>query len=516
MPRVQGFHPCKPQRLREAASGKARARDGTTEEGTIAGLIDRADRTVGAGLERLVRGHHRRRLERLGQAAALSPAPGSDLWAQGEPPPRPGNSLEVLIDGERALAEIADQVRNARSHVHIAGWHITAGFALTRDGSAPSLRDLLAELAERIDVRVLLWAGPPVPVFQPHRSDVRAIRDELTRGTKVRCVLDARERTMHCHHEKVVIVDDAVAFVGGIDLTSLSGDRWDHLGHPARGRLGWHDMATRLRGPAVADVTAHFRQRWADVAGEELSPSAPPAPAGEVDVQVVRTIPNRTYRFAPDGEFRILEAYVRALRSAQELIYIENQFLWSAEIAAILTEKLRDPPSPRFRIVLLLPARPNNGADTTRGQLGCLIEADGERGGLLATTIHAGVGHRTDPVYVHAKVAIVDDRWLTVGSANLNEHSLFNDTEMNVVSCDPALARQTRLELWAEHLGRSRDDLAGDPCAVVDDLWKPIAEEQLHRHNAGDPLTHRLMRLPAVSRRTRRLLGPVRGLLVDG
>jgi phosphatidylserine/phosphatidylglycerophosphate/cardiolipin synthase-like enzyme len=353
-------------------------------------------------------------------------------------------------------------------------------------------------------------------VFHPHRSDVRAARDELTQDTRVRCVLDARERTMHCHHEKLVIVDDSVAFVGGIDLTSLGGDRCDDRGHPAKGRLGWHDAATKVRGPAVADVAEHFRQRWAEVDGEQLEAPATSAPAGDVELQVVRTVPNRTYRFAPDGEFRILEAYVRALRSAQELIYIENQFLWSTEIAAILAKKLRDPPTEQFRIVLLLPARPNNGADTTRGQLGYLIEADGGQGGLLATTIHAGTEQRTDPLYVHAKIAIVDDRWLTVGSANLNEHSLFNDTEMNVVTCDAALARQTRLELWAEHLGRSLSDLAGDPSDVVDQLWKPIAEEQLQRHIAGDPLTHRLMRLPAVSRRTKRLVGPMRGMLVDG
>ena len=479
-------------------------------------LIDRADRGLGVGLEHLVRNHHRRRLNRLGHSSVLSASGDSGLWVQGDPPPRPGNELDVLIDGEHALAEIAEQLRNASSHVHIAGWHITPQFALTHDGSVPPLRDLLAELAERVEVRVLLWAGPPLPVFDPHRSDVRAVRDELTQGTKVRCVLDARERTMHCHHEKLVIVDDSVAFVGGIDLTSLGGDRCDDRGHPARGSLGWHDVATRLRGPAVADVAAHFRQRWMEVDGEELAPPAQPAPAGEIDVQVVRTVPNRTYEFAPDGEFRILEAYVRALRSAQELIYIENQFLWSTEIVEVLVAKLQQPPTPEFRIVLVLPARPNNGADTTRGQLARLIDADEGRGGLLATTVHAGVEARTDPLYVHAKVAVVDDRWLTVGSANLNEHSLFNDTEMNVITCQPALARKTRLELWAEHLGRTSSDVSGDPHAVIDELWKPIAEDQLRRRRAGEPLTHRLMRLPAVSRRTRRLLGPVRGMLVDG
>ena len=83
---------------------------------------------------------------------------------------------------------------------------------------------------------------------------VRAVREQLTAGSRIECVLDARERTMHCHHEKLVIVDDTVAFVGGIDLTSLSGGRWDSTEHQPRGSLGWHDVATKLRGPIVGDV----------------------------------------------------------------------------------------------------------------------------------------------------------------------------------------------------------------------------------------------------------------------
>jgi phosphatidylserine/phosphatidylglycerophosphate/cardiolipin synthase-like enzyme len=207
---------------------------------------------------------------------------------------------------------------------------------------------------------------------------------------------------------------------------------------------------------------------------------------------------------------------VRALRSAQRLIYLENQFLWSTEIAEILAAKLADPPSDDFRVVLLVPARPNNGADTTRGQLGRLIEADSGGDRLLAATISCRSGPRTHPLYVHAKVGIVDDRWLTIGSANLNEHSLFNDTEMNVLTCDEQLARRTRLELWAEHLELPVEQVAGDPDRVVDQLWRPIAKDQLRLHRAELPRTHRLMELPAVSRRTKRLIGPMRGLLVDG
>jgi phosphatidylserine/phosphatidylglycerophosphate/cardiolipin synthase-like enzyme len=222
------------------------------------------------------------------------------------------------------------------------------------------------------------------------------------------------------------------------------------------------------------------------------------------------------YRRAWSGDFRILESYTRALRSARRLVYLENQFLWSSEIVSILADKLRSPPDDDFRLVVLLPAKPNNGADDTRGQLGVLADADGGAGRFIACTVYAGPSPSPSPVYVHAKVGVVDDRWLTLGSANLNEHSLFNDSEMNLVCCDQDVARSTRLRLWAEHLDMGIDAVSGNPARVVDELWKPIATEQLERRDAGAQLTHRLCRLADVSRRADRLRGPLNGLLVDG
>jgi phosphatidylserine/phosphatidylglycerophosphate/cardiolipin synthase-like enzyme len=148
--------------------------------------------------------------------------------------------------------------------------------------------------------------------------------------------------------------------------------------------------------------------------------------------------------------------------------------------------------------------------------LGELIEIDADAGRLLACTLYARAGRLADPVYIHAKVAIVDDSWLTLGSANLNEHSLFNDTEMNIVSHDPDLARHTRLRLWAEHLELPIDEVPSDPIEAIDQLWKPISKTQLQLRDTGKPLTHRLVRLPNVSRRSGRALGPLTGLLVDG
>src|SRR5205823_5652133 len=156
----------------------------------------------------------------------------------------------------------------------------------------PSLRELLAEAAGRVDVRVLAWAGAPLPLFHPDRRQARRVRDELVRGTRVSMALDAQERPLHCHHEKAVLVDDRVAFVGGIDLTSFEGLRLDRSEHPPRDGLGWHDACVRLEGPIVADVAAHFLLRWREVAHDDPPDPVQPAPVGEgTEAQLVRTVP---------------------------------------------------------------------------------------------------------------------------------------------------------------------------------------------------------------------------------
>lgn len=482
--------------------------------GALRSVIEKVDERLGDGLERTVCAHHTRRLRKLGWGHVLEPRQGRFAANR---PVRDGNSVEVLIDGDSAMPAMAEAIAGATSHVHIAGWHATPDFRLTREPGAPSLRELLATAAERVPVRLLLWAGPPLPVFEPTRRRAKAARNGFVEGTSVRCVLDARERTMHCHHEKIVIVDDEIAFVGGMDFTALDGDRHDTSAHRPDRPLGWHDVAVRLRGPIVADVAEHFRQRWIEIAGEDLPQPTVQPPAGPIAVQFVRTVPEKTYGFAERGEFTILDTYLRALRSAESLVYLENQFLWSPEVVEILVDKLRRPPSDRFRLLLVLPRRPSSGADTTKGQLGRLIDADADGGRLLATALTAHNGPQTVPVYVHAKVGIVDDSWMTIGSANLNEHSLFNDTEVNVVVDDPELIRRTRLALWSEHLQLPVDQIDGDPTEMIDTKWRPIAEQQA-RIDEDDRAnrTHRLAVLPGVSKRAERLNGPIRGLLVDG
>ena len=482
-------------------------------------LAGRLDTLVGDGIEAAVKRKHRFRLQRLGWSRVFSPsAPG--VFAQGDPPPREGCRLEVLIDGANALPVIARAMSEAKSFVHVTGWHLAPSFALDRGGGEDKpIGVLLAELAERIDVRVLVWSGAPVPAFHPTRKEVAAALDNLRRGTRIQAHGDPREHPFHCHHEKTVVIDGELAFVGGIDLTDDGGDRYDSSAHQARRQLGWHDVATRLEGPAVADVASHFRVRWQELTGEQLPVTPPPGRAGDSTVQVVRTVAEGMYEHFPKGEFRIFESYLRAIRGARELIYLENQFLWSPELVDVIADKLRHPPTPDFRVVILLPAKANNGAEDTQGQLGVLLEADGGQGRVLGATIRSlsPLKDRADPLYVHAKVAVVDDRWLIVGSANLNAHSFFNDTEMCVVTDDAQLARETRVRLWAEHLELGEDEIARQaPVRLIDDHWRPIASEQLARMRSGAHPTHRLLELPGVSRRAKRLLGPLSGLVDDG
>ena len=483
-----------------------------------AGLRDRADALVGNGIESAVCFKHRRRLRRLGWGHVFEPAaPG--VFAAGDPPPRERCELDVLIDGANALPAIASALAGAKQFVHVTGWHLAPSFELVPGQPRHTIGVLLGELSQRLDVRVLVWSGSPVPAFHPTRGEVSDALENLKRGTRIQAHGDPREHPLHCHHEKTIVIDGELAFVGGIDLTDDAGDRYDSQDHHARRRLGWHDVATRLRGPAVSDVNNHFRVRWRELTGEQLPELAAPPPAGETTVQVVRTIEEDMYAAVPRGEFRIFESYVRVLSSARELIYLENQFLWAPEVVSIIAGKLRDPPTPNFRVVILLPAKANNGADDTRGQLSVLVDADDGAGRVLGATIRSlsPLKDRADPLYVHAKVAVIDDRWLIVGSANLNAHSFFNDTEMCVVTDDAALARDTRVRLWAEHLELDEARVAGAPVAqLVDDFWRPIAGEQLQRMRSGSPPTHRLLELPGVSRRSRRVLGPLTGLLDDG
>ena len=407
-------------------------------------------------------------------------------------------------------------MQGARDFVHITGWHLAPHSSSSR-GEPPVVARRAAGRAGRAHRRARARVGRGAGAGLPSRLARRCARpcETLTRGTRIRCELDPREHPFHCHHEKTIIIDGELAFVGGIDLTDDAGDRFDSSAHPARRRLGWHDVGTRLRGPAVADVARPLRAALAR--GDRRAaraPGAAPPPAGDSTVQVVRTVAEDMYDDFPHGDFRILESYMRALRSAQRLD------LPGEPVPVVAGDRRRSSPTScatrradDFRLVVLLPAKANNGQDDTRGQLGVLAAADDDAGRFLAATIRSRTGERDDPLYVHAKVGIVDDRWLTVGSANLNAHSLLNDTEMNVVTDDAELARATRVRLWAEHLeldpatSADADPVRGRRRALAPDRRR-AARAPRARGSAHPPAARAARRLAALGPPARPAGGP--------
>jgi phosphatidylserine/phosphatidylglycerophosphate/cardiolipin synthase-like enzyme len=295
--------------------------------------------------------------------------------------------------------------------------------------------------------------------------------------------------------------------VGGIDmLIELSGDydRWDthlHLyGSPLRSNAdnrsphNWHDVHALIEGPAVGDVERNFRQRWNDVADRHnqqasgmiipVHPSPLPAQDAHGLVQIARTIPSRTYRFAPDGIHGIARLYSSALGNAESFVYLENQYFWlhpyltpfavAVKLGLSQTEsrdmrqninKLAEALRRGVTVSIVLPDHPNVGRIFTDDGLKRLREAapDAAAEGRIRTfclATHAEVDGRVvyRPIYVHAKVAIIDDLWSTVGSANLNNRGMRDDTEMNVAVLDGDLIHYLRLLLWAEHLGLIAED----------------------------------------------------------
>ena len=133
------------------------------------GGVSPARHVRGRPSKRLTSAHHARRLSKLGRSAQRTPPDDGRLWSAGDPPPRPGNALDVLIEGAAYFPALEQAIRRAKRSVLIAGWCITPRFALVRDEPPVLLRELLGEAAESVDVRVLLWAGAPVPVFAPRR-----------------------------------------------------------------------------------------------------------------------------------------------------------------------------------------------------------------------------------------------------------------------------------------------------------------------------------------------------------
>lgn len=448
---------------------------------------------------------HRFTLLRPGRANQQLPEPWrhEPQWFPGGTPPRSHNRVIPLIDGHAFFHDLSQSLAAAQHYVYIIGWCMTPAIPLQRASTetvvATRLQGVLAETAQRLPVRVLLWSGAPF-LFQPdtHAADAaqRAL-EEYARvtGADLRCALDHSARFSHCHHQKAIVIDGQLAYVGGMDLTTFQGDRWDLPAHPLRAGPNWHDVQLRLEGEAVADVERNFRQRWHAVIGECSLPRRTPIwqPDWHTPVQIVRTIPRHVYAFAPRGEYGIHHAYLRAIEQAQRLIYLENQYLWSPEVRQALVDAVQRHAGTAFRIVIVLPARAYDGKGDNDKHVDTLRKADKGRSIVsvycpYASGANAGTLPFTyRPTYVHAKVGIIDDEWLLIGSANLNDRGLITDSEIVAVAHDPALARRTRIDLWTEHLALPREQVeAAEPHTLVDGAWRDRAARNARIIKEGD------------------------------
>lgn len=414
--------------------------------------------------------------------------------------------------------------------------------------------DVLGFAAQRgVNVRVLLWAPFNPGGFMHMTNDVRDNK-RLLEARGVQVALDKASRSMlhvaQALHQKCSVVDGHTAFVGGVDLTvQWEGDfdRWDTPSHPfdphARStELGpsphpWHDAHVLLTGAPVHDVEHNIQQRWHEAAWpiwrratppllrlalkyatghreagqralrqEELGRlpegAGPQVSGAPARVQVVRTIPALTYRFAPQGIFGIAQAYTLAVRRAQQFIYLESQYLWlenfegldifrlgwsSHHMRAILDE-LAAAAERGVTIALLLPDHPNAGRGFTDGTIAWLrkqaptaVAEDRLHFFTLCTcSPHPQGGHiRYRPIYVHAKVGIVDDRWATIGSANLNSRGVSHDAELNLGILDSDFARALRLSLWSEHAGALPHARTGWPAPGALPLPHPLVTQEM-------------------------------------
>ncbi|MFL6169639.1 MAG: phospholipase D-like domain-containing protein [Ornithinibacter sp.] len=456
-----------------------------------------------------------------------------------------GNLVVPHVHGADYFARLLEVITATErgDRIFCTDWRGDTDELLTSGG--PTIGDLLSSAARRgVEVRALLWRSHPGKLNSEENDHLGAVIND----SGGEALLDERVRRGGSHHQKLVVVrrrdrsHEDVAFVGGIDLCHGRRDDAAHAGDPQAPPLDerygptppWHDAMAEIRGPAVAHVLDTFAERWDDptpldhrnpyravqhrLAGMPRHPEPlptrwdPPPEVGPHSVQILRTYPAKrpAYPFAPDGERSIARAYARAFDRARRLIYIEDQYFWSDVVAATLAAALRR--EPELQVIGVVPRYPEKdsrigGPPMLYGQRlawDLLHEAGGDRFALFDLQNAEGT-----PVYVHAKVCVVDDQWMTIGSDNLNRRSWTHDSEITCAVVDPdgVLPRTVRTSLWAEHLDLPDEDPRMSDFSGALALW---AERE---HAPGSRIRHHVP--PALSASTRRWARPAYSAIYD-
>lgn len=406
--------------------------------------------------------------------------PGQNCWRVEH-----SDRVSWLIDGDNYFAAFRAAALKATRSIFILGWDVHSRAVLpdrSNDGLPLTLSDFLTALLHRrrgLRIYVLDWD------FAMLYARDRELLPLYTFGwrshRRLAFRLDGHHPMGASHHQKVVVIDDRLAFVGGLDLTK---GRWDTQQHlPADPRRvdpygasyrPFHDIQLMVDGSAAAALGDLVRERWLRLTHRRLATlraDSDPWPdhvhpeMRDVDVGIARTFP----QFADHPEIKeVKRLYLDSVAAARRWIYIENQYLTSDAIGDALAARLREPQGPEVVVVSRLRGGgwlEENTMEALRARLvRRLREAD------LYDRLHVYYPHNckftgTECIELHSKLMIVDDALLRIGSANLNNRSMGVDTECDLVvesrgeEHAAAIAR-LRHELLAEHLGTTPEAVA--------------------------------------------------------
>lgn len=450
----------------------------------------------------------------MGGMNDMSPAPvamlepGRNCWQIAR-----ADKARLIVDAADYFATVRQAMLTAEKRIMLVGWDFDARVRIgprRNPTGAPSTigRFVLWLNRHRPDLQVYLlrWDVGALKAFFRGTTPITVARWALHKRIHVR--LDSAHPFGGSHHQKIVVIDDCLAFCGGIDIT---GHRWDTREHldddprrigPRRERYGpWHDATMALSGPAARALDELARYRWRCATGEtlpEIGRVSPAWPTGlephfqDVDVALARTCPEH----GDAAEAHEIEAlYLDMIARAKRHIYMEGQYFASGLIAEAIARRLQEPDGPEF--VLVSPEQAHGwleqvAMDSARSRLYEAVKQY-DRHGRFQIYMPFTAGGK--PIYVHAKIMIVDGEMLRVGSSNLNNRSLRLDTECDML-IDTALAANARVggqiaalrdDLIAEHLGVDVGDVARS-IAECDSLIATI--EALRKHEEG----HRTLR----------------------
>lgn len=398
--------------------------------------------------------------------------PGQNAWRV-----EAAERVSVIIDAEDYFRAARDAMLEARHQILLIGWDFDARIRLAdrseRVPEAPEhVGPFITWLARRtpdLHIHLLRWDMGALKTFLLPRTLATTLRWMLHKRIHPR--LDSTHPTGASHHQKIVVIDDCIAFCGGIDMT---GGRWDTRAHrddePRRVNPGgapympWHDATTALQGPVAQALGELCRERWALSGGPPIV-APPPREACwpdslTPDFTDIAAAISRSHPDQPGVEpVREIEAlYLDLIAAAREVIYAESQYFASRRIAEAIARRLDEPDGPE--IVIINPEHADGwleqmAMDTARARLVEALRRRDRHGRLRLYHPFTADGQ---PIYVHAKVLVVDDRVLRIGSSNFNNRSLRLDTECDVTITAEDADTRTRIRairdgLLAEHLG---------------------------------------------------------------